>query len=108
MSTISNDLAKQGQVFAEKTADTVNGGIRNARQTATKIRETAADQAQTLLGRGIDSAKAIAQQVRDGAMQASESLVTYAKENPVKAFLIAAASGAFLLTLFNALSRSRD
>jgi hypothetical protein len=60
------------------------------------------------MGQGIDSAKAAAQRVRDGAAQASDSLVTYTKENPAKAILIAAASGALLLTLFNALSRSRD
>ena len=46
------------------------------------------------MGQGIDSAKAAAQRVRDGAAQASDSLVTYTKENPVKAILIAAASGA--------------
>jgi ElaB/YqjD/DUF883 family membrane-anchored ribosome-binding protein len=108
MSTTSDDLAKQGQDFADKAADQVNGGIRKARQTATKLGEAAADQAQTLLGRGIDSARATAQQVRDSATQASESLVTYTKENPVKAILIAAASGALLVTLIKALSRSRD
>jgi F0F1-type ATP synthase membrane subunit b/b' len=108
MSTTSNDLAKQGQDFVDNAADRVHKGISGARQTATKIGETAADQAQTILERGIDSAKAAAQRVRDSATQASESLVTHTKENPVKAILVAAASGALLLTLFNALSRSRD
>ncbi len=108
MSTNSNDLAKQGQDFVDKAADRVHSGISSARPTATKIGETAADQAQTMLGRGIDTVKTAAQQVHDSATQASESLVTYTKENPVKAILIAAASGALVLTLFNALSRSRD
>ena len=108
MSTTSNDLAKQGQDFVDKAADSVHNGISSARQTATKIGEKAADQTQTILGRGIDSAKATAQQVRDSATQASESLVTYTKANPVKAILIAAASGALLATLTKALSRSRD
>lgn len=108
MSTTSDDLAKQGQELADKAADKVNGGIRNVRRTAAKVGETVSDQAQTILGRGIDSARATAQQVRDSATQASESLVTYTKENPVKAILIAAATGALLVTLFNALSRSRD
>jgi ElaB/YqjD/DUF883 family membrane-anchored ribosome-binding protein len=108
MNTTSNDLAKQGQDFIDKTADKVNGDIRNARQTANKLGETAAEQAQTIVGRGIDSAKAAAQQVRDSATQASESVVTYTKENPVKAILIAAATGALLVTLFKALSRSRE
>lgn len=107
MSTTSNDLAKQGHDFVDKAADKVHNGISSAQQTASKMSETA-DQAGTFLGRGIDSARATVQQVRDSATQASESLVTYTKENPVKAILIAAASGALLLTLFNALARSRD
>ena len=108
MSTTSNDLAKQGQDFVDKAADRVHNGISSARQTATQIGEKAADRTQTILGRGIDSAKATAQQVRDSATQASESLVTSAKANPVKAILIAAASGALLATLIKALSSSRD
>jgi ElaB/YqjD/DUF883 family membrane-anchored ribosome-binding protein len=113
MSTTSNDLAKQGQDFVDKAADSVHNGISSdgissVRQTATKIGEKAADQTQTILGRGIDSAKATAQQVRDSATQASESLVTYTKANPVKAILIAAASGALVAMLTKALSRSRD
>jgi ElaB/YqjD/DUF883 family membrane-anchored ribosome-binding protein len=86
MSTTSSDLAKQGQEFADR----------------------AADQAQTFIGRGIDNARATAQQVRNSATQASESLVSYTRENPLKAILIAAASGAILATLLKALSRSRD
>jgi ElaB/YqjD/DUF883 family membrane-anchored ribosome-binding protein len=126
VNTTSNDFAKQGQDFADKTADKVQSGIRDARQTATKVGDKlssdieaarsqagpsirkAAEQAQSFIGQGIDSAKAATQRVRDGAAQASESLVTYTKENPVKAILIAAASGALLLTLVKALSRSRD
>jgi ElaB/YqjD/DUF883 family membrane-anchored ribosome-binding protein len=108
MSTTSDDLVKQGQDFVDKAADRLHNGISSARQTATKIGERAADQTQTILGRGIHGAKAAAQQVRESTAQASESLVTYTKENPIKAILIAAASGALLLTLFNALSRSRD
>jgi ElaB/YqjD/DUF883 family membrane-anchored ribosome-binding protein len=108
MSTTSDDLVKQGQDFVDKAADRLHNGISSARQTATKIGERAADQTQTILGRGIHGAKAAAQQVRESTAQASKSLVTYTKENPIKAILIAAASGALLLTLFNALSRSRD
>lgn len=108
MSTSSNDFAMQGQDFADNAADKLQGGIRHARQTATQLGETAADQAQTFIGRGIDTARATAQQVRDSATQASESLVSYTKENPLKAILLAAASGAILVTLIKALSRSRD
>jgi ElaB/YqjD/DUF883 family membrane-anchored ribosome-binding protein len=120
--TTSNDFAKQGQNVADKAADQVQAGIRNAHQIGDKLSngveqarshagpsiQAAADQAQTFVGQGIDSARAAAQRVYDGSRQASDSIVTYTKENPVKAILIAAASGALLLTLVNALSRSRE
>jgi ElaB/YqjD/DUF883 family membrane-anchored ribosome-binding protein len=126
MNTTGNDLAKQGQHFADKAADKVQTGIQSARQTGAEVSDKlssavetarnqagpsikkAADQAETLVGQGIDSAKAAAQQVRDSAAQASESIVSFTKENPVKAIFIAAASGALLITLFNALYRPRD
>jgi ElaB/YqjD/DUF883 family membrane-anchored ribosome-binding protein len=126
MNTTGNDIAKQGQDLADRAADKVQSGIDNARQTGHAVSdkfssavETArsqagptikktADQAQTLLGQGMDSAKAAAQQVRDSAAQASESIVNFTRENPVKAILIAAASGALVATLLNAISRSRD
>ena len=126
MNTTGNDVAKQGQDFADKAADKVQSGIESARQTGhavsdkvSNVVETArsqtgptirkaADQAQTLLGQGMDSAKAAAQQVRDSAAQASESIVSFTKENPVKAILMAAASGALLVTLLNAIYRPRD
>jgi ElaB/YqjD/DUF883 family membrane-anchored ribosome-binding protein len=49
-----------------------------------------------------------AQRIRTTASQASESVTEYAKANPVKALLIAAASGVVLATLFQIVSRSRD
>jgi len=80
VNTTSNDFAKQGQDFADKTADKVQSGIRDARQTATKVGDklsseveggrsqsgpsirNAVDQAQTIVGQGMDSAKGAAQQ----------------------------------------------
>jgi ElaB/YqjD/DUF883 family membrane-anchored ribosome-binding protein len=126
MNTTGNDLAKHGQDLADKAAGKVQSGIESARQAGAAasdkvsgVVETArsqagpsikkaSDQAQALVGQGIDTAKAAAQQVRDSAAQASESIVSYTKENPVKAILIAAASGALLVTLLNALYRPRD
>ena len=80
MNTTSNDFAKQGRDFADKTADKVQSGIRDARQTASKVGDkrssevegapsqsgpsirNAVDQARTIIGQGMDSAKGAAQQ----------------------------------------------
>jgi ElaB/YqjD/DUF883 family membrane-anchored ribosome-binding protein len=126
MSTTSNDFAQQGQDWAHKPADKVQASIRDAQQASneageklsTKV-ETArsqgapsikkvADQTQAVVRQGMQAVNTAAQQVRDTAMHTSDSLVAFTKENPIKTILIAAASGALLLTLFNALARSRD
>jgi hypothetical protein len=56
----------------------------------------------------MEAANTATKQVRDTTMHASDSLVAFTKENPIKTILAAAASGALLLALFNALGRSRD
>lgn len=43
----------------------------------------------------------------DGAARATDSTVSYIKDEPVKAMLIAAATGAALAALMSLLSRSR-
>lgn len=66
-----------------------------------------AKQAETLARRGIDSARDSSQQLRDRAARATDSTVNYIKDEPVKAMLIAAATGAALMALVSLLSRSR-
>ena len=126
MNTTSNDFAKQGQDWAHTAADKAQGSIRDAQQTANEAGEKlsakvetariqaapsikkVADQTQAVVRQGMQAVNTAAQQVRDTAMHASDSLVAFTKENPIKTVLIAAASGALLLTLYNALARSRD
>lgn len=126
MSTTSNDFAKHGQDWADKAADKVQSSIRDAQQTANEageklsnkvetVRSQAApsirkfaDQTRAVVRQGMEAANTATKQVRDTAMHASDSLVAFTKENPIKTILAAAASGALLLALFNALARSRD
>lgn len=66
---------------------------------------------QHLLSLAADQAKALAQRgsaaVREQAQKASESTVAYIQEKPVKAVMIAAATGAALTLVIGMLSRSR-
>jgi ElaB/YqjD/DUF883 family membrane-anchored ribosome-binding protein len=57
---------------------------------------------------GIKVAKEAVQAGRDTVSQTSESVLTFTRENPVKALMIAAVSGAFIWTLAKALASSRD
>jgi ElaB/YqjD/DUF883 family membrane-anchored ribosome-binding protein len=111
----TNDFSKQAQDLAEKAANRVQGGIQDAKRTVNRAADrlsSKADQlrseAKPLIKRATRQTNAFAQSVVDGASQASESVTEYAKKNPVKAILIAAASGAVLATLIYTISRSRD
>jgi ElaB/YqjD/DUF883 family membrane-anchored ribosome-binding protein len=122
----NNTFGKQGQAVADKAADKVQAGIREAQQTARAASATlsnkvdelrsdtgpmigeAAGQAQNMLKQGLNAVGDATQAVRDTASDATDSVISYTKENPVKALLIAAVAGALLVTIVNALSPSRE
>jgi ElaB/YqjD/DUF883 family membrane-anchored ribosome-binding protein len=118
----TGDFSKQAQDLADKAANKIQGGIQDGQRAVNRAGDqisSKADEfrseAQPLLKKAAKQANAFAQsvgdarrQARDAASQASESVIAYAKENPVKAILIATASGAVLATLFHAIFRSRD
>ena len=89
----TNNLANKGQALADKAAP-----------FASRV----AGQAQALGKQGVDKANDIAQQARKTASQATDSILSYTQENPVKALLIAAASGALLIAFLKAVTPSRD
>lgn len=128
MSTTSNEFSKY-QDWTDKAADQVQGSIRDAQHTANsageklsnrldKARSQAAssikkvaDQARAVVRQGMQGMKVVndaTRQVRDTAVHASDSVTAFTRENPMKTIFMAAASGALLLALFNALTRSRD
>lgn len=63
--------------------------------------------AESLARRGIDGARDGTQHLRDRAARATDNTVNYIKDEPVKAMLIAAATGAALMALMALLNRSR-
>lgn len=119
-------LAEQGQDTADQAASKAQGAIRGTQRAADSaldklsshvedVREQAAPligrvsaQAEAAARRGLDAVRDTSQQLRDRAMRASDSAVGYVKDEPVKAMLIAAATGALLMGLVAMLSRSRD
>jgi ElaB/YqjD/DUF883 family membrane-anchored ribosome-binding protein len=120
----STDFSSRGQAMADKAADKVQSGIREAKQgvnsaaasASNKVEslrsgtgpalDKAADRAQGLLGQGIDAVSDATRRARDFASDTQDSVVTYTREKPVTALLIAAAAGAVLITLIRALSPS--
>lgn len=56
----------------------------------------------------LDSVRDTSRQLRDTARHASDSTVDYIRDDPVKAILIAAATGAALMALVSLVSHSRE
>ncbi len=78
--------AKQGQDSVETLTDTISG---RAKQ-------------------GMDALNDVRGRAKDAMSGASDSIISYTKENPVKALGIAAAAGMLAYALIKALIPSRD
>lgn len=129
MNTISSttkSVAQQGQEVADQAAQGTQNAIRSTQRAADGALDSLSSkvddmrsQAAPLLGkvgsqaeaaarRGIDAVRDTSQQLRDKAVHASDMTVAYVKDEPIKAMLIAAATGALLMGIISMLARSRD
>jgi ElaB/YqjD/DUF883 family membrane-anchored ribosome-binding protein len=107
--SIADDLQKNGQLLADKAADKVQSGIRDAKQAGKEAGAALSiDRVRSMGRQSRDAVGDAAQRTLDAASHASDSVVAYTRENPVKALLMAAASGALLLSLINVLKSTRD
>ena len=89
--------------LAEATGAIVDQAAQCAQGTIASTQRLAHD----ALQRGLDGVRDASQQVRESAQHASHSTVNYIKDEPVKAMLIAAATGAALMALIGLLNQSR-
>jgi len=129
MNTVSgttNTLSQQGQDTLDKGASTAQSAVRSTQRAADnafdamseKIDEArgqvapmlskVSSQAEAAARRGMDAVRDTSQQLRERAVQASDMTVAYVKDEPVKAMLIAAATGALLMGIISMMGRSRD
>jgi ElaB/YqjD/DUF883 family membrane-anchored ribosome-binding protein len=124
--SITGNLSKNSQALADKAADKVQGGIRDAQHAAKdtgsalsgKVEELrsdvgstltkAADRVQSIGKQGIDAVTEAAHRTRDVATDTAGSIIRYTKKNPTTALMIAAASGALLFGLIKVLRPSRE
>jgi hypothetical protein len=125
-SSVTSNLVKNGQTMADRAADKVQGGIRDAQHataqagatlsnTVDELRSDAGPAMKRVVGRvqsmsrhGMDAVSDMASQVRDVASTTSDSIVAYTKKNPATALAIAAASGALIYAAIKAVRPSRD
>ena len=125
-STPSKPLAQQSQDIADSAAGTAQDAIRSTqratdqalnrlsdkvdevRSQAAPLLNKVSSQAEAAARRGMEAVRDTSQQLRERAQQAQDMTVAYVKDEPIKAMLIAAATGALLMGLISLLGRSRD
>lgn len=93
---------------AHQAHDRITEKAHQAMNTAKPVIERLAKEAESMARRGLDSARDTSRQLRERAAHASDTTVKYIQDEPVKAMLIAAATGAALVTVISLLSRSRS
>lgn len=121
----TSSLTKTGQALADKTARKIQDGIRSAEDTAKDaggalsrkvdcLRSEAAPAIAKSSGRlqstakqGLDALTEMATGARDFVSNASDSIVSYTKKNPMKSLAIAASS-ALIYAAYKAFRPSRD
>ena len=100
--------AKSAQHTVDGALDSLSSKVDDIRSQATPMIDRLSAQAGAAAKRGIDAVRDTSQQLRDRAVRASDSTVAYVKDEPVKAVLLAAATGALLMGLVSLLRRSRQ
>jgi ElaB/YqjD/DUF883 family membrane-anchored ribosome-binding protein len=124
--TVADSFAKTAKALADKAANKAQAGIHGAQESvkvgrnglsskvgdvhdkAVPVIVEAAGRAQSRAQQSFDAISDIADQARDMAASATDSIVSYTKKNPVKALAIAAASGAVLYAAIRTFRSYRD
>ncbi len=95
------------QQATNSALDSLSGSVQGIRNQAGPLLANVTGQANQLLQSGKDAVRTASHQVTDAALNARDGAVSYVKEEPVKALLIAAATGAALMALVSMMSHSR-
>ena len=104
----ASQALRSTQSVANQAFDRLSDKLESARDTAVPLINRLSSQAETVARRGVEAVRDTGVQVREKALKASDSTDSYIKDEPVKAMLIAAATGAALMALIGLLSRSRS
>lgn len=104
----ADEAIQSTQRVASAALESLAGAVQDLRQQAEPLLNRSAEQASALVQRGMDSVHDASRQLRDKAQHASDTTVNYIRDEPVKAILIAAATGAALMALITLISHSRS
>jgi ElaB/YqjD/DUF883 family membrane-anchored ribosome-binding protein len=104
----ADNAIRSTQRTADEAFDALSNKVDDLRSQAAPLVNRVSAKAEDAAKRGLEVMRDSSQQLREKAQQASEQTVAYVKDEPVKAMLIAAATGALLMGLVSLLGRSRD
>ena len=103
----ANNAIRSTQNVANAAFDRLSDKVDSVRDQAAPIINRLTTQAEIAARRGVEAVRETSAQLREKAHQASDSTVNYIKDEPIKAMLIAAATGAALMALISLVGRSR-
>ena len=95
----ADQAIRSSQRLANQTLDQLAAQVESARTSAGPALEGIAHDANSLARRGTDALRQRSDQLRDQALHARDSARGYIQHEPLKAVLIAAATGAALVAL---------
>ena len=104
----ANSAIRSTQNVTNTAFDRLTDKVEDVRDQAAPLINRLSSQAETAARRGLDAVRDTSAQVRETALKASDSTVAYIKDEPLKAMLVAAATGAALMALVSLLGRSRS
>jgi ElaB/YqjD/DUF883 family membrane-anchored ribosome-binding protein len=97
--------AQQAQEMTDNAANTTQGAIRSTQRAADQALDRLSDTVEGVRSKAGPMLNKVASQAQAAAQ---DMTVAYVKDEPIKAMLIAAATGALLMGLITLISRSRD
>jgi ElaB/YqjD/DUF883 family membrane-anchored ribosome-binding protein len=103
----ASSAIRSTQNVANAAFDRLNDQVDRARDHAAPLLNRLSSQAESAARRSADAVRETSAQLRERALRAQDTTVGYIKDEPVKAMLIAAATGAVLMALIGLMSRSR-
>jgi ElaB/YqjD/DUF883 family membrane-anchored ribosome-binding protein len=106
VSQTADEAIRATQLLANEAVDGLAHAMQDARAQAVPMLNRASEQVGALAQRGVDSVRGTSQHLREKTRNAADGTVQYIKDEPVKAMLIAAATGATLMALISLISRS--
>jgi ElaB/YqjD/DUF883 family membrane-anchored ribosome-binding protein len=100
---IGDAAAQSAEQAIKSTQNFANGALDGLSNTVKDLQEQVA----SLAGCSLDGMREGSQKIREQAQHASDKTLGYIKHEPLKAVLVAAATGAVLMALIGLMSKSR-